>query len=122
VTLQQVILLNRIVESRAGTLSELAATLGMSLPSISQMIDRLHKLGLLTRTENSADRRKKQIMLTPDGSVVLDRLREARSAEFEAGTARLSPQLRSDLRRVLSRAVQELDTSVENPGAYTTGS
>lgn len=109
VTLQQVLLLNRIAErSGNSTSSELAAALHMSLPSVSQMIDRLHQLGLVDRAEMSEDRRKRRIRLTPRGSELLTRIRKARSAEYEAGVVRLSPQLRADLEAVLKRALDEL--------------
>ena len=109
VTLQQVLLLNRIAE-RGGnsTSSELAAALHMSLPSVSQMIDRLHQLGLVGRAEMSEDRRKRRIRLTPRGSELLARIRMARSTEYEAGVIRLSQQLRADLEAVLKRALDEL--------------
>lgn len=111
VTLQQVILSSRLLESGMTTSSELAASLGMSLPSVSQMIDRLHQLELVTRAEMSEDRRKKQIALTPKGRALLERLHKARSAEYEAGVALLSPRLREELELVLGRALQELPSS-----------
>ncbi|HEX4183952.1 MAG TPA: MarR family transcriptional regulator [Caulobacteraceae bacterium] len=109
VTLQQVILLNRIAEAPQVTSSELAGALGMSLTSISQMIDRLHRIELVSRAEMSADRRKKQIALTEAGRALLDRLREARSLEFEVSVAALSPQIRADLSHGLAQALRELD-------------
>jgi DNA-binding MarR family transcriptional regulator len=109
VTLPQVILLNRLAERGEATVSEIAAALGMSLPSVSQMVDRLHRLGLVTRIELFSDRRKKQIGLTTSGGVLLDRLRKARSQEFEIGTASLSAPLRADLAALLSRAIAELE-------------
>jgi DNA-binding MarR family transcriptional regulator len=111
VTLQQVILLSRLVESPTSTSSDLAAALNMSPPSISQMIDRLHQLKLVTRTEISEDRRKKQIALTPKGRALMECLHKARAAEYEAGIAQLSPQLRADLKLLLGRALQELAKS-----------
>jgi DNA-binding MarR family transcriptional regulator len=109
VTLQQVLLLNRIAE-RGGnsTSSELAAALHMSLPSVSQMIDRLCQLDLVERVEMSEDRRKRRIELTHRGSELLLRIRGARSAEYEAGVIRLSAPLRADLKAVLKRALDEL--------------
>ncbi|HUB97529.1 MAG TPA: MarR family transcriptional regulator [Stellaceae bacterium] len=111
VTLQQVLLLNRLREQDGSTSSELAETLNMSLPSISQMIDRLHQLKLVTRAEMSEDRRKKRIALTRAGRTLLERLHEARTAEYEAGLAKLlaEPQ-RAELRLVLDRILQELAT------------
>lgn len=109
VTLQQVILLNRIAEAKDGTPSDLALALGMSLTSVSQMIDRLYRLDLVTRAEIATDRRRKRISLTEAGRILLARLREVRSIEFDIGTGALSSQTHSDLREILSRALLELD-------------
>lgn len=107
VTLQQVLLLNRLgVAVATGT--ELAGALAMSLSSVSQMIDRLGQLGLVARIAVAADRRKKAIALTPKGRALLRRVRDARSAEYRAGVARLSPPLRAELAKVLARALKEL--------------
>jgi DNA-binding MarR family transcriptional regulator len=109
VTLQQVLLLNRIAEHGGNANStQLAAALNMSLPSVSQMIDRLHQLGLAERIEMREDRRQRRIGLTPGGCDLLTRLRWARSVEYEAGVNRLSKPLRRDLEAVLARALDEL--------------
>lgn len=117
VTLQQVVMLHRLRDPVAWTPSELAASLGMSLPSASQMIDRLFQLKLVTRTEIIGDRRKKEVALTPEGRVLLVRLHEARSTEYEAGLARLSPKLRADLKCLLRHALTELQSGEEIPRA-----
>jgi DNA-binding MarR family transcriptional regulator len=109
VTLHQVILLGRLMESGQATVSELATVLGMSLSSVSQMVDRLHRLDLLTRAEMSDDRRKKQIELTQKGRALLHRLSEARAMEFEIGLAPLPAPLQAELADLLARALLELD-------------
>lgn len=119
VTLHQVILLNRLAELGEATVSELAVALGMSLPSVSQMIDRLHRLELVTRVELHSDRRRKQINLTAAGRALLDRLREVRSLEFESGTASLSAPLRAELNALLSRVLAELERT-DHDGARPT--
>ncbi|MBV8534965.1 MAG: MarR family transcriptional regulator [Alphaproteobacteria bacterium] len=108
VTLQQVLLLHRLFEARSATPTELAGQLHMSLSSLSQMIERLNQLGLVTRTEMSDDRRKKTVKLTRKGQALLGRVREARSLEYSAGVARLSPPVRAELARALLRALGEL--------------
>jgi DNA-binding MarR family transcriptional regulator len=110
VTLQQVLLLRALAEGSGSTPSELAAALNMSLPSVSQMIDRLHQLNLVTRAEMEEDRRKKRIAPTRAGQALLRRLYEARSAEYEAGVAPLSGRVRGELRSVLAQALDELTT------------
>lgn len=111
VTLHQVMLLSRVVELGGSTPSELAATLNMSLPSVSQMVDRLHQLKLITRSEMAEDRRRKRIVLTRKGETLLARLHEARSAEYELGTALLSDPLRADLKKLLERGLRELSAA-----------
>ncbi len=111
VTLHQVLLLSRLSELGGATSSELSTALSMSLPSVSQMIDRLYQLDLVDRVEVPEDRRKKQITLTGEGQRLLARLHDARSAEYETGTAQLSSQLRADLKTVLIRVLLELETS-----------
>ena len=108
VTLQQVLLLRRLQHLGESPLSELAARMRMSLPAVSQMIDRLHSLGLLTRMEADEDRRRKKVAVTKKGASLLDRVRRARSSEYAAGIAGLSAKVRNDLLLVLRRALKEL--------------
>jgi DNA-binding MarR family transcriptional regulator len=80
----------------------------MSLPAVSQMIDRLFLLGLITRTEAPADRRRKILAVTQKGQTLMQRVRKARAAEYTAGTSMLSPKLSSELVKLLRRALAEL--------------
>jgi DNA-binding MarR family transcriptional regulator len=108
VTLHQVILLRRLAELRESTVSALADRLGMSLPSVSQMVDRLHRLGLVSRAEADEDRRRKRIGLTPEGCALLDLLEAARASEFEVGLAPLSAAVQARLAEALGEALREL--------------
>ena len=107
-TLPQVLFLTRLRQAGESTPSELAERLNMSLPAASQMVERLFKLGFLTRREDAADRRRKQVAVTPAAERMLDKLVRARAAEYAAGTARLSPALRRELAAALAKAVREL--------------
>jgi DNA-binding MarR family transcriptional regulator len=80
----------------------------MSLPAVSQMVDRLFRLGLLSRVEDAEDRRRKQLATTGKADALLDRLTRARSAEYSRGVARLSPAVRKELSTALQKAVNEL--------------
>lgn len=107
VTLQQVLLLTRLREAGESNVSELAERLGMSLPAISQMVERLYQLGLLSRVEDREDRRRKLIATTAKARGFLDRLVKARAAEYGAGIARLPPPLRLELARLLRKILTE---------------
>jgi DNA-binding MarR family transcriptional regulator len=116
VTLQQILLLRRLQQCVESTPSEVAERMHMSLPAVSQMIDRLFVLGLITRTEAPGDRRRKNLALTSKGQTLLHRVRKTRAAEYAAGTAGLSPELRKQLSRLLRKALAELP---ENSGAVS---
>lgn len=113
VTLQQVLLLRRLQQMGESPLSELAARMRMSLPAVSQMIDRLYALGLLTRVEADEDRRRKKVAVTKKGAALLERVRRARAGEYAAGIAGLSARVRSELLAVLRRALKELPHEAE---------
>jgi DNA-binding MarR family transcriptional regulator len=117
VTLQQVLLLRRLQQAGESTPSEIAERMHMSLPAVSQMIERLFLLNLLTRAEAAEDRRRKRIAVTARGRALLERVRRARATEYAAGTSRLSPKLRAELARLLRRALQELPREYEATGA-----
>jgi DNA-binding MarR family transcriptional regulator len=106
VTVAQVILMSHAVGG--GTSTSLAAAMNLSLSSISQMIERLVKLGFLRRSEDAEDRRRKTIHATPKAKVFLDELRGLRTEEFAAATAVLSRETRDVLKAAIARALREL--------------
>ena len=108
VTLQQVLLLRRLQQSGQSTSSELAAQLHVSVPAMSQMVDRLFELDLVTRTEMAQDRRKKRISPTAKARALLERVRKARSAEYGAALAVLAPKLRLELARTVQKILREM--------------
>jgi DNA-binding MarR family transcriptional regulator len=113
VTLQQVLLLRRLQQSGQCAPSALADLMRMSPPAVSQMIDRLFGLDLVTRTEAPDDRRRKLIAVTPKATALLERVRKARASEYAAGVAKLSPKVRAEFLKVLRKALRELPEEVE---------
>jgi DNA-binding MarR family transcriptional regulator len=103
-----VLLLRRLKQLGESSPSELATVMRMSLPAVSQMIDRLFILALVTRGEVADDRRRKRITISAKGDALLGRIRRARATEYAAGTARLSPAVRAELSAVLGKALREL--------------
>ena len=57
------------------SLSHLAEHLGLTLPSVSKLVDGLVKQKLVTRKESTADRRKLTLMLTQTGASIVDSAR-----------------------------------------------
>jgi DNA-binding MarR family transcriptional regulator len=117
VTLQQMLLLRRLQQSGQSTSSELAAQLHISLPAMSQMVDRLFELDLVTRTEIAHDRRKKRISPTPKARALLERVRRARSAEYGAVLSVLAPKLRGELARTVQKILRELPAEGQRSAA-----
>lgn len=111
VTVDQAILLNAALEQPGSTPTALATKMSLSLPSISQMLERLAKLDLVRRLEDSEDRRRKVIEVTPKARRWLAKLHDVRSAEFVTGTSALSPSTRVALAAALTAALGELSTS-----------
>ena len=58
ITVDQVILLNCAQQQPGSTPSALAKMMSLSPSSVSQMLDRLHSLGMVRRTEDPNDRRR----------------------------------------------------------------
>ena len=54
------------------SVSDVAEHLGLSLPTVSKLVDKLVVRGLLSRQDSPIDRRYKVLMLTPEGKTTLD--------------------------------------------------
>jgi DNA-binding MarR family transcriptional regulator len=63
---------------RTLALTELAPQMGLSVAAAGRAVDRLVRDGLVSRTEDTVDRRIKRLALTDRGSAALERLAEAR--------------------------------------------
>lgn len=59
------------VRGEANTPAELAAFNALDISSMSRMLDRLEKKGLITRSRNGRDRRQVTVTATPKGQALL---------------------------------------------------
>ena len=84
------------------SLKDLADRLELSLPAVSRSIDGLVQRGLVTRSEDEADRRMKQVRATPAAPELLDRLTELRLAGIEQFVSTLSGRERTRLTSALA--------------------
>ncbi len=93
VTSTQASLLGAMQRSPGIGLGELAAQEHMSAPTLVSHIDKLEAAGFVERTrDNSMDRRRVGLSLTPTGSEVLKTLRERRTAWLATRLETLSPE------------------------------
>jgi DNA-binding MarR family transcriptional regulator len=80
------------VNRHAGaSLSDVAEHLGLALPSVSKLIDKLVARSLITRESAPDDRRRMVLTLTPDGQAALRTAAQATQARLADRLAVLSP-------------------------------
>ena len=73
----------RFVQTNPNTsLTSLAEHLGLTLPSVSKLVDGLVKQELVERSESSADRRRMTLTLTPSGESIVNQSRVSAQASL----------------------------------------
>ena len=99
-----------VVASRPNVpMSAIAAELGVGLPAVSGLVDRLVTLGYLERREDPADRRQQLVSVTAAGAATLDRLRELNTEAMR----RLLAGLAADELEALHTSLVALDREVQ---------
>ena len=109
-------------------MNELAAILGLEKSSVSGLVDRAERRGLVVRAVSDSDRRSVRVSVTPTGR----RLISAVAAEFGSSVARLTGELgerdrdalaglaaRVVLHEASRRGVDPLETSTGSPTSRT---
>ncbi len=112
-TLPQVLTLYRLHDASPQCVSSIASFLHLSRPATSQLLGRLVDEGLVDRSEDPGDRRRKRLALTPRGSRLVTRLIDAKSRGLDHAASRLTPELRTRLASVLQEALRQLEPAPE---------
>ncbi len=73
-TMQQLRVLTLVAHAEGRTAQELAARLRVSAATVSGLVSRLERRGLVRRERSATDRRTKELLLTDDGVALLQRL------------------------------------------------
>jgi len=97
------------------SLSHLAEHLGLTLPSVSKLVDGLVKQKLVTRKESTADRRKLTLILTQAGAAIVDSAR----AGARANLAKKLTALSNAELQTISQALQLLHPIFINQSEQT---
>ena len=90
-------------------MAELVARLGVSLSTVSGLVERLVEAGWAMRRDDPADRRQVMVAITPDGIEFLDRFRELGSHQLR----RLLDLLDDTDLAVVSRALEALGAAAD---------
>lgn len=96
------------------SLSDVADHLGLTLPSVSKLVDKLVERGLMFRTNAADDRRRMILTLTPAGQAARESAAQATQARLIEQLNTLSPEecaVVSEAMRLLRRAL------TSDPGA-----
>jgi DNA-binding MarR family transcriptional regulator len=104
------------------SMSELVARLGVTLPTVSGVVDRLADRGLIARHADASDRRRVFVGITPAGVELLDRFRDLNSRQVGDLLAVLDDAELEQVRRflaVLDRGISRLAAAGKLPGPLT---
>jgi MarR family transcriptional regulator for hemolysin len=91
-TLSQLKLLKMVARTNTGTISEVAAFMGVSNAAASKAVDRLVRRGLIQRKEKEEDRRAISLSLSESGHHVLEMYDEAQYKTLDGLFRRFTPQ------------------------------
>lgn len=98
---------------------KLAAALGVSAPSLSGIIDRLVEQRLVSREEDSEDRRVTQLKATEEGKTLVGKLTENFTGHMSGMLSELTMAELSALAKGLSALLRVAQLSQEKTGADT---
>jgi DNA-binding MarR family transcriptional regulator len=90
-------------------ITDLAARMHVSQPSMTELVSRLERAGLVVRARDQTDGRVVQVELTPAGWELRERVRSERAEHLAVLLARLD----GEDRRALEAAVPALDRLLE---------
>ncbi len=85
--------------------SYLAKVLGVTLSAVTALINRLYKMGLVTRERQERDRRQVWISITPKGVEVLQAVEDKRYLLLALYFSRLPEDERTELLEMLRRVI-----------------
>ncbi len=86
--------------------SFLAQMLGVTLSAVTALINRLHRIGLVSRERQEKDRRQVWISITPKGLKVLENVEERRNLLLALYLTRVPQDEREQLLELLQRAIR----------------
>jgi DNA-binding MarR family transcriptional regulator len=107
-------LLNRVSREGPARLTSLAAKEGVSQPSMTQLIQRLERQGLVTRLADPDDGRVALVAITPAGQALLDDRRRTRRERLAVLLATLNSEQEFALWLSVQVALPILHQLVEN--------
>ncbi|RKT53640.1 MarR family winged helix-turn-helix transcriptional regulator [Saccharothrix australiensis] len=90
-----------LLRDRRPRMTELAAFLGLDKSTMSGLVERAERRGLVARGKSSEDRRVVDVFITPEGRELAERVQEEIRSALAPYTDRLAPDDRPALTRLL---------------------
>lgn len=106
-----------VLRDREPTMQELARLLGLDKSSVTGLVDRAERRGLVQRVPALDDRRAVRVSVTKSGRRIIDTVAAEFQTDIAAATASLSPRDIKQLSRLATRVVREYDEAAPITGA-----
>ena len=110
----QVATLLALRDREARTISDTANEIGLSLAATSQLVDRLVREGLVSRSEDPEDRRRKQLSLSAEGTELLESVDRAYFSAMGRALDGMPDAVMTRLEEALGEAVEHLSKRAES--------
>ena len=100
---REVMLFRQVAQSEGRSQQEIAGSIGLPASRIVELVDRLEERGWIERRTHDADRRRRELFVTPQGWSVIERVRAISIEHERAMTRALDPAERETLIGLLER-------------------
>ena len=114
----QLFVLQRLAETPAMSVNELAARTHTHQSSVSVVVSRLVELGLVTRTRSAADGRRVELSLAARARRVIGRAPDVAQERLIRGIERLAPARRHELALVLGDLATAMQADASPPRMF----
>lgn len=94
-----------VAKNPGAVISDAARSFGITLPAVTQVVDRLESKGLLQRADDPRDRRQVRLYLTRQGESLARELEELQVKGLARVLKRLTPADRKDVIRGIEQLV-----------------
>lgn len=119
-TMAQLRVLFRLRNRGPLTSGALASQLGVTLPTVTSVVDRLVARGLVERRDDPEDRRRVILAIAPDGQALVERVQQGRRARLAAAVEAIDDEARTALLRgleALGEAADRIDAQERRDAA-----
>lgn len=111
----QMFCLSEIAHNDGATQSDLADKLHISRPTLTVMLQKMEKAGMIERRADESDQRYTRIYLTPEGERIHDRMHDIIGEAITEMNGSLSETDRRELARLLGLLADSIDNALETP-------